>query len=186
METVVGAIVGGCLAIVAGLVATHVARRASREHRSWELQVGLSRDALAALQRVVRALLDIAYLDLSDAATGVSDGGFERLPLGPGFVSVHTRLEYDGAITSWNAARYAVLVGMDDEAARLALELDQELDRLIDAALSRSFERSEFRMERRRLGELMAAFVEHARVTAGLPRSAGTRSGAGQEDLVAS
>lgn len=73
---------------------------------------------------------------------------------------------FHGATVDWNAARHeAALLAPQAEVALLE-RLDRELDRLLEAAIMKRWDPSEFRRERKQLGELASSYVRAARSTA--------------------
>lgn len=141
--------------IAAALLAWRNETRRRREDRHLEL----SSAALAALQALVRATINIAYADLPPRSRDHMDSAAQA----------ELRKAYETTVTVWNSAMYAVLVGSDEQAARGVREIDLEIDRLTDLALSKRWERVDFREQRRRLGTLMANHIDTARREANLP-----------------
>lgn len=162
MDAVVSALAGGLLAIVGTLVGTFAGRRGERVRWRRDLQIELSINALASLQRLIRATIDLAYVELAPRDTGVVDTPAQR----------EVRSSFEAAVTAWNSAMYAVLVGGDELLGYSVRELDREIDKLTGAAFTRQWDRVAFRAERQRIGEMMAEHVDLARERAGLPRLA--------------
>jgi hypothetical protein len=161
----VGAVVGGLLAIAAGLLAARSARKDDADRRRADRHLELSSTALAALQHLVRATIDVAYVDLPPRSMDHEDSESQ----------VAVRNNYQRAVTEWNAAMYGILVGAEDKAARSVRRIDAEVDRILGLALSRKWDREDFRNERRQLGQLMAEHIDIARSEAKLePLELGT------------
>ena len=160
MDTILPALAGGALAIIGTLVGTFAGRPGERERWRRDLQIELSTDTLAALQRLIRATIDLAYAQLAPRDTTVIDTPTQR----------EIRTTFEAAVTVWNAAMYAVLVGGDEVLAHSVRELDREIDQLTGAAFTRQWDRAAFRAERQRIGGMMAEYVNLARERAGLPQ----------------
>lgn len=137
VETVVGALVGGVLAIAAGTVAARSSRANETIRRREDRHLDLSRDALSTLQRLVRATINVAYIDLPTRSANQTDTAAQA----------EARAVFERAVTDWNAAMYGVLVGADSAAADSVRRIDKEVDRLTGLALKNNgivspFERS--------------------------------------------
>ena len=160
MGAVMAAIAGGMLAIIGTLIGAFAGRYGERERWRRDMQIELSTNALATLQRLIRATIDLAYVELAPRDTAVVDTPAQR----------EIRTGFEGAVTAWNAAMYAVLVGGDEVLSQSVRGLDKEVDELTGAAFTQRWDRAAFRAERQRIGEMMAEHVNLARERAGLPR----------------
>lgn len=159
MEALAPTIIGGAIAITATLVGIYAGRRG--EHSRWrrDIQVQLSTQALSSLQQLIRATIDVAYSDLQPRRNNPVDTPQQGA----------LRSRFESAVTSWNAALYAVLVGGDRVLGDSLREIDRHIDRLTTKAMRRTWDRAEFRAERRPIGEAMAQYVDLVRKQAGLP-----------------
>ena len=170
MDAVMAAIAGGMLAIIGTLVGVFAGRRGERERWRRDLQIELSTNALATLQRLIRATIDLAYVELAPRGEpAVVDTPAQR----------EIRTAFEAAVTAPNAAMYAVLVGGDEVLSHSVRKLDREIDELTGTAFTRQWDRAAFRAERQRIGEMMAEHVNLARERAGLPRLIFVPYGAG-------
>ena len=153
VQTVLGPLVGGLLAIMGGLLVALTSHRRERRrwHRDSQLQASVA--LLTALQTLVRRMIDLAYLE--------DKRGDSR-----GQAAIAS---YHEATIEWNSAMYAALLVSPPASARLIPEIDREVDRLLDEAMARSWSRTRFREERRALGRLAAGYLHTTRDLAGLP-----------------
>ena len=115
-------------------------------------------DALAALQQLVRATIDIAYIDLPPRSKATAPDTERQHEL---------RSAFELAVTRWNAAMYRVLLVASTPISTIVRELDRQADGVTGAALSQVWTREAFRNERRPLGELMAEYIDAVRAETG-------------------
>ena len=150
MQGVLGPLVGGLLAITGGLLVALATHR--REWSRWrrDAQLKAATEVLSALQALVRRMINVAYQREKQ-----SDDGLTAIS------------RYEEATITWNSAMYAALLVSPAAAAELIPRLDREVDRLLDAAMDRSWSHSDFRQERRALGELAAEYLATSRKLAG-------------------
>jgi hypothetical protein len=152
VETLLAALVGGLLAIVAGLLVASAADRGERRRWRRDAQLKASTDLLSALQTLVRRMIDVAYLE---------DKRLENTR------TTQVIQAYHEATISWNSAMYAALLVSSPALPERIPGLDQEVDRLLDLAAARKWTRSEFREQRRSLGRLAAEYLNMARAGSG-------------------
>ncbi|HEY2791478.1 MAG TPA: hypothetical protein VGJ28_03930 [Micromonosporaceae bacterium] len=153
MSQILGAIVGGLLAILGGIAVTYTSHARENAKGRREAQLKASADLLAALQTLVRRLIDLAFL-------AEKRSGDEALS---------TISRYHDATIQWNGAMYAALLVSPPSLVGVITALDHELDVLCDAAVARQWSRPDFRVERRQLGRLAATYLAKSRQIAGLP-----------------
>jgi hypothetical protein len=139
--------VGGLLAIAGGLVTAMMLGRRDRQHWLMDAHLKATSEALAALQRLMRRIIDLAYIDSADIEAD-----------DPALVA-----RYFDATIAWNSAMYAVLLVSPPRPAERIFALDREVDRLLDLALSRQWAITDFRTERVTLGRLAADYLVEAR-----------------------
>ena len=94
MDTILPALAGGALAIIGTLVGTFAGRHGKRERWRRDLQIELSTDALAALQRLIRRPSIWPTPSWLPRDTTVIDTPTQR----------EIRTTFEAAVTVWNAA----------------------------------------------------------------------------------
>jgi hypothetical protein len=152
MEAILGSMVGGLLAIAGGVLATLAADQ--RQRRRWQLdtQLRVGSELLGALQLVVRRLRDIASVE--DKTSAALEAAMD---------------DFHEATTRWNSAMYAALIATPSSVVELLFSIDREIDRLSTLSKQKWFSTDDFRRERLPLGRLVAAYLNVARSTSGLP-----------------
>jgi hypothetical protein len=147
VDSIIGAVVGGLLAILSGFVVILATNR--REGREWtrDTQLKLSADLLAALHSLSRRVLDLAFMP--------TDAKYDR--------SRPERALYHEATIEWNSALSAALLMGSPEFTGHIMQLDKEVDRLLGLALQRQWTWDEFRPKRTELGEMGATYLNLVR-----------------------
>lgn len=148
-DQILGVLVGGAVAIVSGLFVTWSSERRNRNEWRRQARLAAAGKAIRAFQALNR---EITTLAISEHR--VIDG------TGTKWVSFHE------ATVEWNGARHEAALIVPEPELKLLAELDQELDRVLEAAISKQWDATDFRSERRRLGELASAYIRAARHTA--------------------
>lgn len=120
MSQALAAVVGGLLAIAGGLATAVVVGRRDRRHWLMDAHLMATSEALAALQRLQRRIIDLAYIDSGEVEAD-----------DPPLVA-----KYFDATIAWNSAMYAVLLVSPPGSAERIFALDREVDRLLDLALT--------------------------------------------------
>ncbi len=158
MNELLATIVGGALAIAGGIVAAYFTRNEQRRTRRSDAHLAANAHAIASLQQLVRAAINIAYVDLPPrGAAPLNDTPQQR----------ELRSAYERAVTEWNAAMYRVLLVASVPIADLVRQLDREAERVTGRAMDQVWQRKEFREERRQLGALMAKYLNEVRLETG-------------------
>ena len=145
-----GPLVGGLLAITGGLLVALTTHQRERSRWRRDAQLKAATEVLSALQALVRRMINVAYQQEKQGDDGLA--AISR---------------YEEATIGWNSATYAALLVSPPAAAELIPRLDREVDRLLEAAVHRAWSRSDFRRERRALGELAAEYLAVSRRLAG-------------------
>ena len=158
MNELLAAVAGGALAIAGGIAAAYFTRNEQRRMRRSDGHLTANANAIASLQQLVRAAINIAYIDLPPRGAAPLEDTPRQHEL---------RSAYERAVTEWNAAMYRVLLVASVPIADLVHQLDREVERVTGRAMEQVWLRTPFREERRELGTLMADYLNAVRVEMG-------------------
>lgn len=152
MQAFLAALVGGLLTIAGGLAAVLATSRGVRSQWRKDTQLKISTELLAALQKRVSRINDLAYLAEKKGDEFDKDWAAEV-----------------ASATEWNNARHAALFVSTPEIAALLQDLDEQSDSLLIQAMAKQWTLVEFRQERDSLGRLAANYLDAARAETGWP-----------------
>jgi len=153
MGALLATVLGGVLGITGAAVGALATGRGQANRWRRDAQLRSSTEFLAALQELVRRMIDLAHLAEKPAR---GDPGLESSA-------------YRDATIAWNSAIYAALLVSPPHVAVMVQAIDREVDRLVDLAIAQRWSRAGFRDERRVLRKLAERYLNAMRSETGWP-----------------
>jgi hypothetical protein len=166
--TLAAAGLGGLFGVGASIVGVELQQRRQSAQLQREFLTRAVGDVLQCMQRYMREVLSLAYVDGVPYTREVIDGVEHVFP------GAERRLEaqetFDNVVSDWNGSLHRLLVTAPPDLVQVSRALDAELDRLLDLAIDHRWSREQFRTERKYAGQLAAQLVASSRRATGAHR----------------